>query len=517
MTANEQIKTLLKYISEGVYEKEQIMAMALLSAVAGESIFLLGPPGTAKSLVSRRLKLAFKDAESFEYLMSRFSTPDDIFGPVSISLLKNEDKYERVVDGYMPTATVVFLDEIWKAGPAIQNSLLTAINEKILQNGSKTIELPMKALIAASNELPAENEGLEALWDRFLIRMVSDNIKSETTFYKMIRQQTFPKIEIPKVALITDKLYKEWQKELLQVSIPDTICEIVTNIRKRLTEATKGEDVNPMDYYVSDRRWKKCFHLMQASAFLNGRDTIDITDVLILFHCLWNKAEVIPAIIDIVASSIPAHIERQLGGIERACDKAIEQANKKEKTVPQKEERQNFMSNGIFHFQLQGFPMGKTLFYKLDYLHVSEKEDTEALLYRDKDKNTWMIKAIYTEAPFDYKNANATDITRVKLRRVKGGLVVNGVPYPFVGEKLSPEQSELFAGEAMLPLEKESSLMKDVLEPTLKAFNEMYDNASNLFVAKRDIRVVKEYLKKCSDNLEKVNAKLSNTKLLLQR
>ena len=148
----ERMANLIKYMSEGIFEKENILSMTLLCAIAGESIFLLGPPGTAKSLAARRLKMVFKGAKSFEYLMSRFSTPDEIFGPVSISKLKNEDKYERLTDGYLPDASVVFLDEIWKAGPAIQNALLTVINERIYQNGSATIKLPMKALIAASNE-----------------------------------------------------------------------------------------------------------------------------------------------------------------------------------------------------------------------------------------------------------------------------------------------------------------------------------------------------------------------------
>ena len=149
-----RITSLIKEMSEGVYEKEHILSLALLSSIAGESIFLLGPPGTAKSLVARRLKEVYREKHSFEYLMSRFSTPDEIFGPVSISKLKKEDVDERRIEGYVPTAIVVFLDEIWKAGPAIQNALLTAINEKIYQNGSTTIHLPMKGLIASSNELP---------------------------------------------------------------------------------------------------------------------------------------------------------------------------------------------------------------------------------------------------------------------------------------------------------------------------------------------------------------------------
>lgn len=186
-TPKEHVCKLIEWMSQSVYEKEQIIAIALLCAIAGENMFLLGPPGTAKSMVASRLKMVFKDGKSFDYLMSRFSTPDEIFGPISISQLKNEDKYERLTNGYLPEADVVFLDEIWKAGPSIQNTLLTVINEHIFHNGGRVIRTPMKVLIAASNELPAKDEGLEALWDRFLMRMVSNCIESDTVFFKMLK------------------------------------------------------------------------------------------------------------------------------------------------------------------------------------------------------------------------------------------------------------------------------------------------------------------------------------------
>lgn len=119
MNIRDRIKNLLNEMGRGAYEREEVIALSLLTAVAGESIFLLGLPGVGKSMVARRLKMAFHNGRSFEYLMSRFSTPDEIFGPVSISKLKENDSYERVIDGYLPTADVIFLDEIWKAGPAI--------------------------------------------------------------------------------------------------------------------------------------------------------------------------------------------------------------------------------------------------------------------------------------------------------------------------------------------------------------------------------------------------------------
>lgn len=526
MTPNVQIKSLLKLLSEGVYEKEHIIAMALLSAIGSESIFLLGPPGTAKSLVARRLKLAFKDGKAFEYLMSRFSTPDEIFGPVSISMLKNEDKYERVVDGFLPTATIVFLDEIWKASPSIQNALLTAINERIFQNGRNILLLPMKALIAASNELPAEDEGLEALWDRFLVRMVSNCIQSETSFYKMIRQKPVREIIVPSDLQITDELYKTWQNEIYTIAIPDNVCSAVSFIRKRLKEESTKEGNKEMDFYVSDRRWKKCFHIMQTAAFLNGRHAIDLTDIPILFHCLWNTVDVIPSIIDIVASSLTADIDKQMEKSHKEIDLAI-----KNKSQPVKKEEnthnlpEQFTLTSYFYYSIYNFPQGKCLFYKADYNHVNVDKVSEGILYHDEQKMAWIVHAIYTGAPFGYKVRHVQNVRRVKLQKCNGGIIIDNTPYAFERRKplsmasmTSDSGQDLFTDEIFAEpsvADTALSMLQKNITPTLTNIQTLFTESTNLFLSDDDKKIVKKYLVQCEKRMKEMEVKIKNTQQLL--
>ena len=312
----QRIRLLLSEMNRGVYEKETEINLSLLAALAGESILLLGPPGVAKSMVARRLKSAFTDARAFEYLMSRFSTPDEIFGPVSISRLKESDKYERAIDGYLPTADVVFLDEIWKAGPAIQNTLLTVINEKLFRNGDKELHLPLKLLVAASNELPAQGEGLEALWDRFLIRILCTCVKQEESFYKMLLDDSADHPETTACEWqISDREYAEWQAEIRRVTLPLDVLSCITAIRHGLTSVEMQDSDLRRNVYVSDRRWKNIVKLLKTSAFVHGRTEVSMTDLLPVYHCLWSEPDESVAIRDIVIRALFVSHTKQIAGI----------------------------------------------------------------------------------------------------------------------------------------------------------------------------------------------------------
>lgn len=299
MDIRKRTHELLKALTDDAYERSEVMALSLLSALAGESIFLLGLPGVGKSMIARKLKLAFSGANSFEYLMSRFSTPDEIFGPISITKLREHDTYQRITKGYLPESEIIFLDEIWKAGPAIQNSLLTVLNEKIFRNGDFDMHLPIRGIIAASNELPTEGEGLDALWDRFLIRYVVEPIKIKNNFNRLIssnRSATKSQEILP----FTQKECQQLDALVSKCEIPEYIMELMYQLREDLTELSKSEaddtsneNNTEMKYYVSDRRWCKIAHVMRVSACVNGRNVVDISDFMLLVHMIWNSDECI--------------------------------------------------------------------------------------------------------------------------------------------------------------------------------------------------------------------------------
>tara|TARA_Y100001968_G_C19409760_1_gene745655 strand:- start:491 stop:2092 length:1602 start_codon:yes stop_codon:yes gene_type:complete len=303
---HQRARPLLAALCNGLYEREEATGLALLSAIAGESIFLLGPPGVGKSLIARRLKHAFRDGISFEYLMNRFSTPDEIFGPVSIKKLKDEDKYERLTDRYLPGANIVFLDEIWKAGPAIQNALLTILNEKIYRNGNEDIPVDIRGILTASNELPPENANLEPIWDRFLIRLEIGNIRRFQNFLTMITDvQDVYQDDINPALKLSQAELDDWSQRIDRIELGPEVLNTIQLVKVKLEEHNTRVGAGGDQIVVHDRRWKKIIRLMRSSAFLNGRPVVDLMDCFLLVHCLWSspqQKEIIEAIIvDVIA------------------------------------------------------------------------------------------------------------------------------------------------------------------------------------------------------------------------
>lgn len=285
----ERILKMKKDLSVNLVGKDDIINLSILCFLAGESVFYYGPPGTAKSLVARRISHIFKDAKYFEYLMNRFSTPEEVFGPLSLTSLKN-DELKRQIEGFLPTANVVFLDEIWKSSPAILNTLLTIINEKIYKNGKDIIDVPLLGLIAASNEFPDEGEGLEALYDRFLMRLVVPRLTQKRDLTKLLNgNEQGANVDITNAFSLDElKLIKE---KSLEVKLSKEVIDAIIDIKKELAK---------IEIDVSERRLLKAIKLVKTSVYLSGRDEVICEDLELLKHCFWTNLDDIKSVSDII-------------------------------------------------------------------------------------------------------------------------------------------------------------------------------------------------------------------------
>jgi MoxR-like ATPase len=274
----DKIQTLSIELNENFKEREDEIAGSLLALLSGEHVLFIGPPGTAKSLLAREMCKCVDGGNFFYYLLTRFTTPDEIFGPLSLSLLQ-EDVFSRKIVGYLPMANVSFLDEIFKANSSILNSLLTILNERRFHNGSEVLEVPLLAVFGASNELPEENESLEALYDRFLFRYYVGYVQDETNFVDIIlgHAEDF----VPSVRFSMSEI-AALQKKAQAIPVDEDVLDAIVALRK---------EFRAMSITVSDRRWKKLVRLLRIAAAGLDRKSVDKTLLPLLQHVTWSKPE----------------------------------------------------------------------------------------------------------------------------------------------------------------------------------------------------------------------------------
>src|SRR6185369_9371646 len=171
----QKLREVGRELDQRYLDKSEVVRMLLITLLAGEHMLIVGPPGTAKSALIRHLARLI-DARYFEYLLTRFSEPNEIFGPVDIRAFR-EGTYVRRVETMLPDADIVFLDEIFKSNSAILNALLSILNERRFFTGSANIRVPLCSLFGATNEIP-NDDALAAIFDRFLVRTLSENLDS---------------------------------------------------------------------------------------------------------------------------------------------------------------------------------------------------------------------------------------------------------------------------------------------------------------------------------------------------
>ncbi len=267
----ERLRGLLEALDAGFVERRHHVRASLLGLIAGQHVLLLGPPGTAKSLLSRALCAAFDDAAYFEYLLSRFTHPDELFGPVSIPGLKEED-YRRLTTGFLPTAGVAFLDEIFKANSAILNSLLTLVNERVFHHGRHRDDVPLIGLIGASNELPDPDGGLAALYDRFLVRMAVPPVAGADAFLA-IATGTLGAAAIADADRLTRADLEAIRAAATHITVPDDVAGHLVALWQTAQERT---------WEVSDRRWRQAVDMLKVAAVSDGRRELVPVDLMLL-------------------------------------------------------------------------------------------------------------------------------------------------------------------------------------------------------------------------------------------
>lgn len=283
-------------LKERFVGRDEVIDLIALAVIAREHLFLLGPPGTAKSALIRQFARGVR-GRYFEYLLTRFSEPNEIFGPIDIARLR-EGTVTTVTAGMLPEAEFIFLDELFNANSAILNNLLTVLNERVYRRGAETHRLPLLSLFSASNHLP-EDDTLRALFDRFLLRCQLKNLKREampSLLEAGWKLETAAALE----SAVTAEQLNELAGLIPRVDMSAVLQPYIEAVFK----------IRDLGVSFSDRRAVKVLKLLAASALLCNRLAANVSDLWVLRY-VWDREEQIEPLAALVNGILELHTEEK--------------------------------------------------------------------------------------------------------------------------------------------------------------------------------------------------------------
>lgn len=307
------LRLILDEVASTYLERRAAIEAVIMAILSKQHAFILGPPGTGKSEMTRDIIGRIVDATYFEQLLSKTRPDAAVLGPYNLPLLKTQGDFKRKVNGFLPTANFAFIDEVGKMSPTLGHDLLAVLNERILHevNGTRSAQsLPLYSAITASNELIVEeSDDAAALWDRLLVRVLVDYIQESGNFAVLLQSA----VSLPTTQTRTEVKFADLQDAIDNVvpaiDVPVGAIETILKLRDELRSA---------EIVPSDRRWRQCVRLLQASAFFNGRSQVEDDDLHVLRYALWDGPEQITPVERMTLSLSNPVAEKCLGLLDDA-------------------------------------------------------------------------------------------------------------------------------------------------------------------------------------------------------